>query len=335
MTTALLDLPHRTAHALCIINGIRDLIAWRSGRDWSNEFVYGLGQGSGFAYLRFRAATPPRQVYWGIATPRQHEYLAHLLGAPYTVCENRTFEFAWNKASQTLRQGTPPILGPLDMFFLPYYSYLYHHRHIPFHYVLLVGYDDHHAQVLDTDRGGIQKIPVPELELAWNASVPGMGEKNRFVTLDLPERLTPTPALIRRSIADKCQTMLHPPISMLGIPGIKKLAREIVLWREELGEETAAACLLQMREYLNSPPDLTGDHLTATHDLYIAFLQQAGPLAAMDFTRPIGHLQELLGLIPYLARAVRRGSLAEASGLISQVAELEFTAYSDLEALVA
>jgi hypothetical protein len=30
-----------------------------------------------------------------------------------------------------------------------------------------------------------------------------------------------------------------------------------------------------VREYLNSPPDLAGDHLTAGRDLYITFLEEA------------------------------------------------------------
>jgi hypothetical protein len=47
---------------MCPVNGIRDLVQWRSGQDWTNEFLWGLGQGGGFAYLRFNAADPPRQV---------------------------------------------------------------------------------------------------------------------------------------------------------------------------------------------------------------------------------------------------------------------------------
>ncbi|MBN1314454.1 MAG: hypothetical protein JXA42_03265 [Anaerolineales bacterium] len=50
------------------MNGNRDLVQLFTGRDWSNEFVYGLGQGGGFAYLRFKSADPPRLGYWGIAT---------------------------------------------------------------------------------------------------------------------------------------------------------------------------------------------------------------------------------------------------------------------------
>ena len=58
-----LTIPHRRAHGMCPVNGIRDLVQWRAGRDWSNEFLYGLGQGGGFAYLRFNSADPPRQVF--------------------------------------------------------------------------------------------------------------------------------------------------------------------------------------------------------------------------------------------------------------------------------
>ena len=92
----LLVIPHRRAHGMCPVNGIRDLILWRSGRDWSNQFVHGLGQGGGFAYVRINAASPPRQVYWGIAGPRQHRSLAELLGADYDQFENRSYEFSWS-----------------------------------------------------------------------------------------------------------------------------------------------------------------------------------------------------------------------------------------------
>jgi len=33
----LLTIPHRRAHGMCPVNGVRDLVHWRSGRDWSNE----------------------------------------------------------------------------------------------------------------------------------------------------------------------------------------------------------------------------------------------------------------------------------------------------------
>jgi hypothetical protein len=308
-----LNIPHRTSHGMCPVNGIRDLVQWRSGRDWSNEFLWGLGQGGGFAYLRFNAADPPRQVYTGISTPRQHRYLAGLLQAGFSESENRAFKSSWAKAQQAVEAGTPPVLGPLDMYYLHYYPELDHRRHIPIHFVLLVGYDDATAYIHDTDQKAVQAIPLVELQLAWDVNVPGLGKRNRLAIVDIPQTLPPTDALIRQAIRDQCQTMLHPPVSMVGIPAIKKLASEIAHWPQELGEETATKCLRQAREYLNSPPDLEGNHLTAGRDLYITFLLQAGEMTEIDFSKAVRHLQESISFIPEVAGAIQQGDLAKAA----------------------
>jgi len=327
-------IPHRKAHGMCPVNGTRDLVQWRTGRDWSNEFVHGLGQGGGFAYLRFNAADPPRQVYWGIAGPRQHEYLAGLLGAGYTVVENRTFRFSWGKAREAVDAGLAPLLGPLDMFHLPFYAGLYHQRHIPIHYLLLVGYDAETAYVHDTGQEAVQSLSLDELQAAWDVNVPGLGKRNRLVILDIPRELPAARELIQRSIADQCQTMLHPPVSMLGIPAMDKVAREIAGWPEELGEGIAAACLRQMREYLNTPPDLAGDHLTAGRDLYITFLHEAGSMAGLDLSGAIDRLQGTVEIIPHLAEALRQGRLAQAADHMRHIAEGEETAYTALSKVV-
>jgi hypothetical protein len=329
-----LSIPHRRAPGMCPVNGVRDLVHWRSGRDWSNEFVHGLGQGGGFAYLRFKSADPPRQVYWGVAGPRQHEYLAGLLDARYSAIENRSFKFAWNKACQAVDAATPPVLGPLDMFYLHYYLGIYGQRHIPIHYVLLVGYDEERAHVHDTDQDEVQSIPLGELQLAWDVNVPGLGKRHRLAIFDIPEELAPTEALIRTAIADQCRTMLRPPVSMVGSPAMKKLAREIAGWPEELGEEAAAACLRQVREYLNSPPDLAGDHLTAGRDLYITFLQEAGAMAGLDFSEAMRRLGASMAIIPPLAEAIRQGRLEEAAAHMRRIAEEEVEAYTELSRIL-
>ena len=329
-----LNIPHHPSHGMCPVNGIRDLVQWRSGRDWSNEFLWGLGQGGGFAYLRFNAADPPRQVYTGISTPRQHRYLAELLQADFTESEDRAFKSSWAKVRQAVEVGTPPVLGPLDMYHLHYYPELYHQRHIPIHFVLLVGYDDDIAYVHDTDKDAVQAIPLTELQLAWDVNVPGLGKRNRLAIVDIPCDLPPTEALIQQAVLDQCQMMLHPPVSLVGIPAMKKLAREISHWPEELGEEMAAKCLRQAREYLNSPPDLEGNHLTAGRDLYIAFLLQAGEMARVDFSEAVGHLQESISSIPEIAGAIQQNDLARAALGFERVAEAETRAFSALSKAV-
>jgi hypothetical protein len=319
---------------MCPVNGIRDLVQWRAGRDWSNEFLYGLGQGGGFAYLRFKSADPPRQVFWGIAGPRQHEYLAGLLGADYAVVENRTFRFSWKKAREAVDAGAPPVIGPLDMCHLHFYPEIYRQRHIPIHYLLLVGYDDDVAYVHDTDKVDVQPIPLDELQAAWDVNVPGMGKRNRLAVLRIPQDLLPTATLIRKSIADQCQTMLHPPVSLVGIPALEKLAREIAGWPEELGDDVTAKCLRQVREFLNSPPDLEGDHLTAGRDLYLAFLQEAGPVAGLDLAEAIRRLEGTIDIIPRLAEDIAENRLGDAAALVSCVAAGETGAYEELSRIV-
>jgi hypothetical protein len=319
---------------MCPVNGIRDLVHYRSGRDWSNRFVHGLGQGGGFAYLRFGAADPPRQVYWGIAGPRQHRYLAELFDAAYTEIEKRSFKFSWGKAQEAVDAGTPPVIGPLDMYHLHFYPHIYHQRHIPIHYLLLVGYDDEKAYVLDTDKEDVQTVPLEELELAWDVNVPGLGKRNRLVILDIPPDFAPTDELILRSLTDACQTMLEPPVSMVGIPAMQKVAREIAGWPEELGAEAADKSLLQVREYLNSPPDLEGDNLTAGRHLYIGFLEEAGPLAGLNLSPAVDRLRVTLETVPRVAEAIRQHRLEDAASLFGQIAEAEAEAYTEIRSIL-
>ena len=326
----LISIPHRIAHGLCPVNGIRDLIQWRTGNDWSNEFLYGLAQGGGFAYLRFNLADTPRQVYWGTSSPRQHKYLAELLMADFAALENRTFKYFWKKAQEAVDSGTPPILGPLDMFYLHFYADIYHRRHIPIHYLLLVGYDNDNAYVHDTDQIGVQTVPLNELELALDVNVPGLGKRNRLTTLRIPKGIAPTNSLIHKSITDECKMMLHPPVSLVGIPAMEKLSREITDWSDELGKDVADKCLQQVREYLNSPPDLYGNHLTAGRDLYITFLEQSGEMAGLDFTEAIGRLRNAMSMIPGIAEALQKDNIKEAATGFARIAEKERDAYTIL-----
>jgi hypothetical protein len=330
-----LSVPHRRAHGLCPVNGIRDLVHWRAGRDWSNEFLHGLGQGGGFAYLRFNFADPPRQVFWGTASPRQHKYLADLFEAEFSEVENRSLNFSWSKAQEAVDAKIPPILGPLDMYYLHFYPGIYQQRHIPIHYLLLVGYDNKNAFVLDTDMLDVQTIPLNDLEMAWDVNVPGLGKRNRLATLDIPNQIAPTETLIRKSIGDQCRMMLNPPVSMVGIPAMQKVARELANWPEELGMDKSRLCLLQVREYLNSPPDIMGNHLTAGRDIYISFLEQAGAMANLDLSEATYLFRASMAILPEIADAIQQEELSKAAEGFSKVAEHEKKAYLILQKMVA
>ena len=124
--------------------------------------------------------------------------------------------------------------------------------------------------------------------------------------------------------------MLKPPVSMLGIPAMKKVAREIANWPQELGQASAEKSLQQVREYLNSPPDILGDHLTAGRDIYIVFLEQAAIMASLDFSEATKQFQAGISVLPKIADAIQQDDLYTAAAGFAAIAEHEEEAYTIL-----
>jgi hypothetical protein len=124
--------------------------------------------------------------------------------------------------------------------------------------------------------------------------------------------------------------MLTPPVSMLGIPAMEKVRREIANWPQELGMDTTRLCLDQVREYLNSPPDILGHHLTAGRDIYITFLEQAGEMASLDFSEAIKPLQVGMNMLPGIAEAIQHEHLNEAAAGFARIVEYERDAFTIL-----
>jgi hypothetical protein len=89
-----------------------------------------------------------------------------------------------------------------------------------------------------------------------------------------------------------------------------------------------------VREYLNSPPDLEGDHLTTGRDLYITFLQEAEVATGLDLSEAIGRLRESVAVIPRLAEAIRQNHLEDAATLFRRIAQEEAKAYAELSRIV-
>ena len=181
----------------------------------------------------------------------------------------------------------------------------------------------------------MQTIPLNDLEMAWDVNVPGLGKRNRLATLDIPNQIAPTETLIRKSIGDQCRMMLKPPVSMVGIPAMQKVAREMANWPEELGMDKTRLCLRQVREYLNSPPDIMGNHLTAGRDIWITFLEQAGAMANLDLSEATYLFRAGMAILPEIAEAIQQEELSEAAEGFSRVAENEKKAYSILQKIVA
>jgi C1A family cysteine protease len=92
-------------------------------------------------------------VYWGANTKYLLKDLEKIIDFKEILSENKTFKNTFTKAKEFIGNNQPVVAGALDMYYLPYYPEIYHQKHIPIHYILVVGYDDDKQEVYVQDCG--------------------------------------------------------------------------------------------------------------------------------------------------------------------------------------
>lgn len=246
----LLSLPHKLCESTCYVNGLEDILAWK-GAVFTDYLLSLVGGMAGFAYLRFKKADPPCMVYWGASPKYLMRDLSKIIGFKETVIEGKSFKNTFLKLRESIDKGQPVVAGALDMYYLHYYPDLYQKRHVPIHYVLVVGYDDEEQAVIvhDCSREGMQKVSYEEFERSLDVKVPGMNKRNTIRLLTLPDKVPSEFEVARKGFALKAQKFLNPPVRLFGIPAMRKLADEILEWNNR-------KCFEHMVTYATTPPSL-------------------------------------------------------------------------------
>jgi hypothetical protein len=121
------------------------------------------------------------------------------------------------------------------MYYLNYYEGIYLKQHIPIHYVLVVGYDDEKKEVYvqDCTFSGVQNISYEEFEKALNVNVPAMNKKNTIRVFNVQDKPKTELEITKKGLKYRDERMLKPPVSILGIPAMRKLAKEVFNWENK------------------------------------------------------------------------------------------------------
>lgn len=350
MSVKLITLPHRVCGLTCMINGVEDLYEQKTGVRLPERMLFFLSGMAGFVYVKNRNAPTPRMVFWGMQVAKyQYAALADVVGFTWQMVENRSFAFTLDRAKDAVDQGTPPLLGALDMYHLPYYEKFYHNFHIPIHHVLMVGYDDDREAVLvlDCDRPDVQSVPYTDLEAAWDVTIPGMGKKNTFYTFTFDDQVADVETIARKGLAKQAAAMLNAPVSMLGLKGMRKLARELPAWPRELSADQLDISLRHLVEFTGYPPippnRLTGyeapDNHAAGRDVFAGLLRHLAEAHAMPAWAEAAAIFERSGqklvsltdtVVDYL---LGQGEMLEtASALLTEIANLEESGFRTIAA---
>lgn len=202
------------------------------GHAISEEMLLGIGEGVGFIYWHQKDQIP---FFGGRAQPKpsMEELAARRTGVEigsHTTTSSR-------KAKQSLLgmlAAGQPVMLQVDMGFLPYFDFEGQEYHFGGHVVVACGYDADTDTVLIAERDGVYPVPMAALEKARGSQFKPFPPKNRWLTFDLGDKHQPQPEALRTAIKNMATTMLAPPISNIGVKGIRKTAARILKWPEVL-----------------------------------------------------------------------------------------------------
>jgi hypothetical protein len=221
MATLIEGFPHKVGQ-VCHLTSVRDLLRF-AGHDLSEAMVCEIGNASMFAYVKYGG------LYMVVFLGRPFDFFqrwAARTGAGLDEKESSSsFRAAWRQVTKLVGRGQPVVLGPLDLRHLPFYPVEFD---VPWHYVVLVGYDDGNAFVYDNRMPGLQSLALEDLDRAWRRRSIKRGPY--AFTLFEPPRELRLPQVLVESLRHTVHINLHPPLDFVGIPGMRKLASEIGRW---------------------------------------------------------------------------------------------------------
>lgn len=306
----------------------------------SEEMLFGLGEGTGYIYWHQKGQTP---FLGGRASPEPsvEELAGQRTGVqliPHTTSSVRKAE----TALLALLENGIPVMLQVDMGFLPYMDFGGEEYHFGGHVIVACSYDADAGTVLVADRDReLHSVPLEALAQARGSKYKPFPPKHKWYTYDFSDKRQPTVPEIYTAITNQAHLMLNPPISNIGISGIRKTAQLLPKWCESLSEIDLRTTLFNAYIFI-SPVGGTGGG--TFRYMFSRFLDEAAVLtgdgelhqAAQDF-QDIGDRWAALGeWFQQISAVPSPGDyLDEAVEPLKEIATLEELAWTRLATLSA
>jgi len=215
------------------------------GQPISEEMLLGLGVGVGFVYWHMKGTLP---FYGGRAnTGRKGEMglektTGKRTGVGVEFSQTGSARKAEKSLLELLSTGTPVMLQ-VDMGFLPYFNFPEEY-HFGGHIIVAAGYDPDSGTAFIADRGlEFYPVSLEDLAKARGSTYKPFPPKHRWYTFDFSGARAPTAEEVWEAISEAAEGMLEPPITNLGVKGIRKAAKRTLMWHETMDlEELQRAC---------------------------------------------------------------------------------------------
>lgn len=234
MSQKILKLKHHLSSGCCMWTSMEDVYTTKTNQDVPDAYLLGMSSLAETVLLKMHDGPSPYML--GMVDARPHKTYASicdLLGMKYHITSRSTPQAAFKIVKKEIDNGNPVILGPLDMYYLPYFK-MYHKYHIPIHYITMIGYDEENDSIYiyDCDRIEMIKIPVSALFEAWQVENSSMGKKNGFVLFSMADSLPDKYTLAQTALVRKADRQLCEKPSFVGINAFKRIAKLLPEWEK-------------------------------------------------------------------------------------------------------
>ena len=322
----------------CVTGSLRHMYQMM-GRDASEELLLGLGAGVGFVYWHQQGQLPFLGGRANAGRPGEEgleRRAGRRTGVLVTVESTTSPRRAELALIARLAAGVPAMVQ-VDMGLLPYFDFPEEY-HFGGHVVGVVGYDPRAAAVLVCDRDlELHPVTLTDLAAARASTFQPFPPRNRSWAFDFSGQREPEPGEVLAAIGEAATAMLRPPISNLGVRGIRKAARLVPGWPALLDAgRLREAC--RNGYIMIDATGGTGGGLFRY--MYARFLAEAASITGDPALDGVGaelrlagdRWQEVATLFDKASRDDRPAEhLAEISSLLTVIANIEEGAWSALQ----
>jgi len=222
----------------CVTGSMRHIYEFHN-HPISEDLLLGLGSGVGFVYWHMKGTAPILGGRANVGRPGE-EGLEKAAGRRTGVVVESFHTGSARKAERALLDmmvAGEPMMVVLDMGFLPYFDFP-EEFHFGGHAVALAGYDAETRQVLIADRDGeLYPVSLEDVAKARGSKFKPFPPRNQWFTFDFGGKRSPRPEEVVQAIREVAAGMLEPPITNLGVKGIRKAAKRVLKWPETVDQE--------------------------------------------------------------------------------------------------
>lgn len=286
-----IDFTHRqSAHCE---SGVTANLLFHEGIEISEAMAFGIGSGLFFGYLPFVRINRLPLVTFRCAPGAIFKKVTRRLGVEVERKKFRDPGRSMRALDEALAQGSPVGLQT-GVFWLPYFPPALRF-HFNAHHLVVHGFEPEGYRISDPVLDRAVLCPAEDLMRARFAQGALAPKGKMFCLAKAPKDIDFKPAVVA-GIRDVGRSMVKAPVPIIGVRGIRYLARQLESWPDKLGAKRATQYLghlIRMQEEIG-----TGGG--GFRFIYAAFLQEAAAMLdrprledlASDLTRTGGLWRE-------------------------------------------